>query len=70
MLLVLAVVGQMPALFQDVLGVFAIFSGRLDAYAAGRTMGHLFYWVLHFGLMYVLWQYGRQWTKAPVKRAE
>ncbi|WBO86153.1 hypothetical protein [Hymenobacter yonginensis] len=68
--LALAAVGQVQALLQAIGGVLFIFSGRLDAAGAGRAMGHLFYWFLHFGLLYWLWHHGRQWTKAPVGKTE
>lgn len=52
-ILTLAILGQLPALFASVYGIFAIFSGRLNSYETGRIIGHFVYWVIHISLTVV-----------------
>ena len=66
-ILSLAIVGQLPALFGTILGFFKIFTGKLDGYQIGETIGHIIYWVIHFVATIALWKYGIRWSKKQVE---
>lgn len=66
-ILTLAILGQLPALFSSVYGIFAIFSGCLNSSEAGTITGHFVYWVIHISLTVVFWNYGVKWTKRTKK---
>ena len=69
-ILTLAIVGQLPTLFGVLFSFFAIFTGKLDAYQVGKTMGNVIYWVIHFVLTILFWRYGVRWSRKPVKAAQ
>jgi hypothetical protein len=65
MLLALAILGQLPALFKALSGIFGIINGNNDAYKTGIIIGSCIYWVIHFILTVILWMYGSKWRKWP-----
>lgn len=46
LLLTLAIVGQLPALFGTFFGYFAIFSGNFENLQTGVAIGNVIYWKL------------------------
>ena len=66
-ILTLAIIGQLPALFGTILGFFKIFTGKLNAYQIGETIGYIIYWIIHFVATIALWKYGLRWSKKQVK---
>ena len=58
-LLALAIVGQLPALFKTIFGIFRIIKGSTDSYDTGYVIGSFIYWVIHFTLTIILWMSGR-----------
>ena len=67
LLLTLAIVGQLPALFQVSINFFAVFTGKSDSSEIGEAIGHVIYWAVHFTLTIVLWKYGIRWLKKKKK---
>ncbi len=66
-LLTLAIIGQIQAVIGSVVGIFKIVNGNLDKYQAGKVIGTLIYWMLHFTLTISLWVIGERWTKNKIK---
>lgn len=66
-LLTLAIVGQLPALFGVILSFFKIFTGKLESYQMGEVFGHIIYWIIHLVVTFALWKYGIRWTRKEVK---
>jgi hypothetical protein len=62
-ILALAIIGQIQSLFTTVYGLFKIFTGTFDGYQSGLILGNFLYWLLHFTLTIVLWNYGRKWSR-------
>jgi hypothetical protein len=62
-ILMVSIVGQILNLIAAIFGFFKIFTGTLNGYETGRAMGALFYWVIYFFATFLLWSYGRKWTR-------
>lgn len=62
-LLSLAIIGQLPTLFGVLLSFFKIFTGKLDSYQIGESIGHIIYWTAHFAVTIILWKYGIKWSR-------
>ena len=65
-LLTLAIVGQIPTLFGVVASFFKIFTGKLNSYQIGETIGRIIYWIVHFAATIALWKYGVKWSRKQV----
>ncbi len=59
-LLMLAMIGQLPKLLRD---IFKIFTGKSDLQLAGKIIGTVVYLLFHAAFTALLWIIGRQWTK-------
>ena len=69
-ILTLAILGQLTTLIKVLFNFFAIFTGKMDAFQVGQTIGNVIYWVIHFVLTIALWRYGIRWSRKPVKAAQ
>jgi uncharacterized membrane protein len=65
-ILAIIVIGLFPKVFETLIHVTMIFTGRLEGYQIGVALGHFIYWVFHFALTITLWNYGRKWIKKKV----
>jgi hypothetical protein len=65
-LLTLVIIGQLSTLFGVVVSFFKIFTGKLDSYQIGETIGHIIYWIAHFAATIALWKYGVKWSRKQV----
>ena len=67
-LLILAFVGQITKFISVIVGFFKIFSGDLNGSQIGYSLGQVFYWMLHFAIIYFAFKYGTKLVKKkPVK---
>lgn len=64
--LVIAMLTQIVNLVSAIAGIFMLFTGKLSAYTAGILLGQLMFWILYFALIFLLWKYGRRWTRKPL----
>ena len=67
LLLTLAILGQLPSLFEVIINFFRIFTGKLNSSQVGEEIGHVIYWTVHFTLTIIFWKYGIQWLKKKVQ---
>ncbi|MFI5205749.1 MAG: hypothetical protein ACHQVK_02310 [Candidatus Paceibacterales bacterium] len=66
-ILTLAILGQLQALFTAIFGIFIAFTGKLNGYQSGILVGSFIYWVIHISLTVVFWNYSIKWTKRSRK---
>lgn len=66
-LLTLAIIGQLPSLFNALSGCFKIFTGKLDSSQIGEIVGRVIYWLFHFFATIALWKFGVRWSRKQVK---
>ena len=62
-ILTLAIIGQLHTLLGDFFSLFKLFTGKLNGYQVGKTIGHIIYWIAHFAATIALWKYGIKWSK-------
>jgi len=62
-ILSIAIVGQISAILKLIFNIFKMFTGTLDSYAIGLTLGSLCYWIFHIGVTILLWTSGRKRIK-------
>ena len=67
LLLTLAILGQLPTLFQVIINFFAVFTGKLSSSQVGEVIGHIIYWAVHFTVTIMFWKYGIDWLKKKKK---
>ena len=67
-LLCIVIIGQISTFINTIIGVFSIFTGKLNAGEIGNAMGHLFYWAIYITLIVIFWKYGRKWTKKNISK--
>lgn len=62
-ILALAIVGQLPRLFQETFLFFKVFTGRMVAYDSSKAITKFIFWILHFSLVGIFWSYGMKWAR-------
>ncbi len=67
-LLTLALIGQIPALFKSFSDLIRLFSGETGSYEKGEIVGSAIYWAVHIFLSILLWIIGRKWSKKIVAK--
>jgi hypothetical protein len=67
-LFILAFVGQIAKFIGAILSFLKIFSVDLNGSQIGYSLGQVFYWMLHFAVIYFAFKYGKKLLKKkPVK---
>lgn len=61
--LTLATIGMLSTILKDLLDMIKIFTGTFDGDQVAKRLGHIFYWILHFGALTALWLWGERWAK-------
>ena len=63
LVLMLAIIGLFSNIIQVFAGLYLIFTGNVDSYAIGVTIGRLIYWIAHIAITIVFWTNGiRLWS--------
>ena len=61
--LTIGAMAALPAFIAAIGQLFRIFSGKIDAYDVGYLTGQLLTWAMYFFLVFLLWKYGRKFTR-------
>jgi len=66
-ILSLSIIGQLPSLFETIIGIFFIFTGRLSAEKTGMIIGQTIFWVFYLILTIYVWEAGIKRVKKNEK---
>ena len=69
-ILILSAVARFMEIISSLIIFFRSFGGNTDAEVFGNATGHLFYWTLHFGMIYIFIKYANIWSKKRAKGAK
>ena len=68
-ILILAFIGQLTKFLAVMVSLFRIFSSEFDGSQRVYIVGQVFYWIFHFGIIYLSFKYGSKlFNKKPVQK--